>query len=293
MRFKKIIKRIFKILLFSFLFLLVLIAGLIIALQFNSTQNFISQKVINYVSGKTHSVITLKEINISFPKSIVLKDIFMEDQNHDTLLFAHRLLIDIDMMKLFSSVIELNNVSIESATAHINRSMADSSFNFDFIVNAFVPSNVSTSNSSAKASTAFSLKTVSFENVNFIFSDQVSGSDMNFSIGSLETSFKDFNLDKSRYLLNDIVLKNSNISIVESAVAIADTSSSVAFDIGFSNIDLTSINFLYQTPEQTLKSVIGRGVVKVDKINLIDQDIKINKFNLENSSLYFAFNKID
>ena len=99
--------------------LLLVAAGIVIALQFPATQNFLTQKAIHFISDKTHTEVTLGEINIAFPKSIVLKDLFLEDQNHDTLLYTKRLAIDIDMMKLFSHQIEMNTIDIQNLTSHI------------------------------------------------------------------------------------------------------------------------------------------------------------------------------
>ncbi len=287
---KKILKTTLKIFLWIISVLLILIIGIVIALQFSATQNYITQKVVSYISNKTHTVVTLGEINVAFPKSIVLKDLFLEDQKKDTLLYTHHAELDIDMWKLFSSEFQLNNFQIENATLNINRSIADTSFNYEFLINAFV-----TPGPSTKPGWKFSVGDILLVKTRLNYDDETVKSKMSFAIGELKTGFQVFDLDKSVYHLKNISLNNSSVSIIDSstvtAVVSTDTTSTSLIDFAMKNIDLTEVNLLYETIQQKMKMEIGYALIVPNNINISEQNISLEKFTLNNSKFYFAFNK--
>ncbi|MCY7409653.1 MAG: translocation/assembly module TamB domain-containing protein [Chitinophagales bacterium] len=293
-RSKKILKRILKIFGWVFLFLFLLVAGLVVALQFQATQNYLTQKVIHFVSDKTHTRVKLGEINVAFPKSIVLKDLFLEDQQHDTLLYSHRLAVDIDMMKLFSHRIELNLIDIQNLTSHISRSLPDSSFNFDFLINAFIPT---TPVANTKSSWEFSLNNINLENIFFSFNDETAGSQMTFNIGNFKTHFKTFDLDAMKFDMGNIDLANTVASIIQTKVAPAATSADTAsskmnYDLNIHSINLSTVSFLFETPQQKLDMQVGKASVTSNNINLTQQKIDLEKFEMSDSKIDFVINKI-
>ena len=68
---------------------LVLIFVIIAALiQIPVFQNKIVHYATSFVSNKTHTRVEIKNISISFPKSVVIEGIFLEDIQKDTLPFV-------------------------------------------------------------------------------------------------------------------------------------------------------------------------------------------------------------
>ncbi|MEO6165894.1 MAG: hypothetical protein ABIO46_05950, partial [Chitinophagales bacterium] len=294
---KRTITRISKFFLWILLSVVLLLVGVIVALQIPAVQNFVTQKVIHFVSGKTHTEVRLGAINIAFPKSIVLKDLFLEDLNHDTLLYSHRLAVDIDMLKLLSHKIELNKIEVEKLTAHITRSMPDSSFNFDFIINAFSPADSTAkveTDTSQKSPWKFAISGIELKEIFLTFDDETAGSNMNFRIGNFETRFKEFDLDAKKFHIKNISLNKSDFSIIQTQVsATSDTSSStIEYDVDVNEVDLATINFLFQTPEQKISVQVGKAGLTADKINLPKQQVYLKKFSLIDSRIEFAINKI-
>lgn len=277
--------------------MVLLLVGVIVALQVPAVQNFVTQKAIAFVSGKTHSEVRLGEINIAFPKSLVLKDLFLEDLNHDTLFYVHRLSVDIDMLKLLSNKIELNKIDIEKLTAHITRSMPDSSFNFDFIINAFSPADSVTTvptDTSQKSAWKFAIGAIELKELFLTFADETAGSNMNFKIGDFRTRFKEFDLDAKKFHIKNISLSKSDFSIVQTQVSPdTDTSSSaIEYDVDVNELDLTTINLLFQTPAQKISVQIGKAGLTADKIDLPKQQLDLKKFSLTDSKIEFAINKV-
>ena len=80
---------------------------------------------------------SLKHIAISFPKKIVLEELYIEDQSRDTLLYAGELSIDTDLFALLKRRIQLNDVSLDNWKIIISRPSDSETFNYDFIPAAF------------------------------------------------------------------------------------------------------------------------------------------------------------
>ena len=135
----KYVRRIIKTVLWIFVGILGLIILTVAALQFHPVQRYLVQKAVFSISEKTHTRIEIGSVEIAFTHSIVLQNIFIESRQQDTLLFIQTLAADVNLLGLFSHEIKLTNVRIDSLTAHITRTLPDSSFNFDFILHALSP----------------------------------------------------------------------------------------------------------------------------------------------------------
>ncbi|MBA2422193.1 MAG: AsmA family protein, partial [Chitinophagales bacterium] len=289
---KRIVVTVSKIFLWIILSLVLLLVAVIIAIQIPAVQNFITQKAVHFISDKTNTKVTLGHINIGFPKSIVLKDLFLEDMKHDTLLYSHRLSVDIDMFKILSHKIEFNQIEIEQLTAHIIRSMPDSSFNFDFLMNAFGAGDTSAKPEpdTLKSAWKIAIKGIDLKKVHFTFVDETAGRTMQFSIGGFNTQFKDFDLDEKRLYIKNIDVDHTTASIVQTKSAVtSDTASgAILYDIDVKDINLSVLNVLFQTPEQRLNLQVDKAGVSANKIDLQRQQVSFKKFNLSNSSIDFT-----
>ncbi|HZG01350.1 MAG TPA: hypothetical protein VEY71_10115, partial [Chitinophagales bacterium] len=61
---------------------------LALAIQIGPVQNFIVGKATRIVSDKTNTRVEIDHVRIRFPNAVVLKGVFLEDQQKDTLLSA-------------------------------------------------------------------------------------------------------------------------------------------------------------------------------------------------------------
>ena len=125
MNWRKLIKRVLKILAGVIGSLLLLLVVIILLIRIPAVQTYITQKATTYLSSKTHTKIQLKGVWISFPNSVVLDQLFAEDPKHDTLLYLNRLKIDIDMLALIKHRVKVNDLFLSGVNANISRSTVD------------------------------------------------------------------------------------------------------------------------------------------------------------------------
>ena len=100
-------------------------------------QNRIVHYAVSFVSNQTQTRVEINKIRISFPKSVMAEGLFLEDLQKDTLLYAGRVKINLVFRDLFSNMVTLNNVELETGVIRINRLNADSLFNYQFLITAF------------------------------------------------------------------------------------------------------------------------------------------------------------
>jgi uncharacterized protein involved in outer membrane biogenesis len=155
--------------------LVVLIA---LSLNIPAVQNFVKDKAITYLKNKTHTEVSLESIKIALPKEVVLNKFYLEDKKGDTLLYAQKLSVDISLVKLLSNTVEINNIELDKIRANVTRINPDTTFNFSFLMDAFMSEQKKPEDEVAKDSTStmkFSLNTISLNDIGIVYRDDVAG----------------------------------------------------------------------------------------------------------------------
>jgi hypothetical protein len=294
LNFKKIIARTF---LWTGGLILLLFLLVFIVLKFSSVQTYLTHKFTSSISNKTHTVVKLEKVDIRFPKSIILENIFVEDEKKDTLLFAVEIAVDVDMFKLFSKTIELNSVKLDKLTAHISRSESDSAFNFDFILKALSGDqkkqelkNTDTTSEGWR----FNLEGISLANCFFTFNDSVSGTHLNVETGIFDVALNKLDLTHSVFDVDKINIEKTSLSFLQDKESTKkDTTTSPMPDIKIGKINLAQlkINYNNKVSGQQMAYNIGKIFLSADEMNLPQQIIKLNEVNVSGCQAWLAVEK--
>jgi len=296
---RKILRTTFKV----FLWILGIIFGIliiaIIALQIPSVQHLITQKAVTFLEGKLKTKVSVAEINVGFPKYIVIKKLYAEDQKHDTLLYADKLSVDLDFWALKEKNINVNKIKLEQTTAHINRLNPDSAFNYDFIVKAFTSSTPKVKDTTVKP-WEFKIEKIDLQKIFFSYKDDKTKNDINLRLGEFFVSFDKFDLSKSTYLVNKIELSHTNFyysNLAEPTSNLVDTNSVVKNNNAVNNklitalkkLSLNDIHVYYhdKASGQTLKADVGKSFINADKLDIDGQNVEAQQFTLSNTKIDF------
>ena len=290
---KKVFRKTFKVLAWitgSLLFLLLLIYILI---QVPAVQNFARQKLVSYLSKKTQSRIEIKKLSLDFPKRIVLEGVYFEDQKKDTLLYGGNIQVDIALMKLLRSKVEISYIGLTDFNANIYRNGQDSFFNYQYIIDAFA-----TTGTTAQDSTGgmkISLDKINLENIRASFKDDKTGLDFSGRLGKFKTAFKEFDLDQMKFSLPGIVLENvsghfyQNKTLLETQpMAVVEAESDEPFDVNISleNIGVKNIVFDYRNDVSVMAAKLNLGELsaKVKTIDLAKLFVQMGSIKLHNTT---------
>ena len=162
----------------------------------------VKDQVKNYLTKKLNTRIEIGEIDYSLPKWVNIKNIYLEDQNKDTLLFGEELAVDLSMLKLINGNTDIQKVFLKNIIVKVNRSATDSFFNYQFLVDAFA-GNKSTTAIPDTAALKLTLAQLIFNNVSLKFNDQNAGSDFNANIKDLDVLLNTFQPDRLKFFIDD------------------------------------------------------------------------------------------
>ena len=217
----KISRKVLKVALYLVGGLVGLFALVWIALQFPQTQTFVVGKLTRWVSDKTKTKVEIRRVDIDFFKTLVLEGVYLEDQQKDTLLYTGELKVNIGVLGLRNNTIVLNLVSLEDAVVNLKKSARDSTFNYQFLIDAFASDTASTTDTTSAAWTV-DLEQLDFENVRFHYDDPLQGNDLRLSLLKLDADIETLGLNEQHPRINHILLDGLNVAF-EQATAEADT----------------------------------------------------------------------
>ncbi|HEY6975606.1 MAG TPA: translocation/assembly module TamB domain-containing protein, partial [Chitinophagaceae bacterium] len=287
----------------SIIFLLVLV---FILIQIPAVQNFAKNKIVTYLEDKIKTNVSIGTLSIAFPKRIVLKDVYFEDQRKDTLLAGKELRVDIALLKLLNNEVNVDYLLLNGIRTNIYRIQPDTSFNFDYIVKAFAGEQTKPATEDTAASTLkFRLNRIVLKDIRATFKDDETGNDVYFYLGNFETRIKEFDPDNSVYNISRIAVANITTRIhqykpfiqnPESTTTTADTSSSSTYPaLKLDEIDFRNISFNYRNDISALLADlnIGQFITHPENLNLQTLLIQLRDVQLKNTTAKIVLGKTE
>src|SRR5690242_15627803 len=279
----------------SVLFLIMLV---LILIQTSFVQNFARKKVVGYLQGKLHTEVKIGKLDVDFPTTLSLQNVFIADQSKDTLLYGKELAVNMDMVKLISSKIDIKKIALNGVVAKVKRLPPDSVFNFQFIVDAFnTPSSKSTSTDTS--ATQMNIDEVLVNKTRIIYKDLFTGNDMDLTFGHLDTKISTF--DPTHLLFNipsftidglkgyfyqlEPLKKPVKVAVSEKAAQPDNYLQLINDQFKLSNIDVA-----YKSEPSHINTsfVIGNAVFHPKTIDLKNSVLTLKDASLDNSTIVVA-----
>lgn len=89
-------------------------------MQTSVVQTFVVRQITEKLSKTLDTKVSIKRVNISFFSKVVLKEVYIEDQQQDTLLFIDDLIANIDVLNFKKKSIDLASVSLLGTKFHVS-----------------------------------------------------------------------------------------------------------------------------------------------------------------------------
>jgi hypothetical protein len=204
--------------------ILLLMVAIVFLLRTEKMQNFLLQKGASYLSERLKTKVDIAHVKISFFNGIHFQQIFIADQQKDTLAYIGD--IEIRTTELLANYWRkqtpiLQHLNISDAYVNLYREK-DSIWNYAFIENALSSSTSSSEQSvqeekpkdSQISDPLFDLRVINCQRIRFIMRDGWRGEDMIFAVNKLTLQSK--NLQKGKHFsLEDILIDKANIVVKE------------------------------------------------------------------------------
>ena len=169
-------------------------------------QTWLVSQVAESFSKKLNTKVSIKKIDISFFNKLLLRDLLIEDQSKDTLVFAGTAKLSITDWFIFKDKAEIKYLGLDDAIVKMNRT--DSVWNYQFLIDYFdTPSTGKT-----KKQIEFNLKEAHFKNINFIKNDAWIGQNMQVSLKALDLSMQGVDYKNKSIAINNLTLDQPKFS---------------------------------------------------------------------------------
>ena len=276
----------------SSVLLFILIAVLI---QFPAIQTKIIHYVSTSVSNKTHSRADIKNISILFPKSIIINGLYLEDLEHDTLIYAGNLSVNIAFSDLFKNRLHITSFNLEKAVLNLRRTEKDSLFNYNFLISAFSDTlHPKKTEPDKKSRWVFSADILHLKSIKLLFNDEYTGTKISAVLKDLKLKMNQIDLVNSIFKIDELVIDdlNSNVLITRNINAKENTKVIVSpiILVNKFHINNTNISYADSNSRQSGIAFINQLQVNEGSIDLQQQILTLDKIALIKSDLHYIQN---
>ncbi len=267
--------------------MLLLLVMALVALNFSSVQNFIAQKATKILSEKLNTKVSIGSARVDFLNRISLENVYIEDLEQDTLLYAGRLQTQFTNWIIFKDKGTINSILLEDALIRIKRENSKSPWNFQFIIDAFASDKKKEKNNQELPD--IELEKLNFNRVRIQDFEDNRGNKWAMQIGTMQLRGEDFDFKNRKIYLKDLLLEDFDFWVTHAPVRknpppiiIPDLSTKTPFnpqgyDIRLGEVAIKNGTFKLNTMQEPIlpNQFDGRNI-EVEKIQLKATQLQIN-----------------
>jgi hypothetical protein len=277
----------------SVLFLIILV---FILIQTSFVQNFARKKVVTYLEHKLKTKVAIGKLNVDFPRSLSLQNVFIEDQSKDTLLYGGEIKVNINMVRLLSNDIQIKEIALNNIVVEVKRLPPDSVFNFQFIVDAFTSEQKKVPQQQDTATLKMNIDEILVNKTRVVYQDAFTGNDMDLVFGHLDTKISTFDPTHLLFNVPTITLNGLKGYFYQNEPlkqplkkTVSEASAQPENYLQFINkeINLSNIDVAYKSQSSHINSsfVIANAQVHPKTIDLKNSVITLNDLSMDKSDI--------
>ena len=204
-------RRLLRITLRTLLTLFIILLLVFFLIQTPFVQNFARSRAESYLSRKLRVPVRIGHLDITFFRSITLKDIYIPDPQKDTLLAAGEVHVRLRMLGLLHNQLDVQEIDCKDITANIlRRSPTDTTFNYQFIIDAFTNPHPGPPDTTKSSPFQIGMNRLLLDNIHFVYSDTLTGNTAVLTIGHSRTDMRTLDLEKQLYTVADATFQNTS-----------------------------------------------------------------------------------
>lgn len=204
-----------------FLWLPLLLVGLVIAggwaIQKPAVQKFLAKKATAYLADKMNTQIQVGGVYVDVWRRILLEEVYIEDWDCDTLLYAKRLKVDINGWQLLNKAVQIDGVELQNAYVRLYRgSELKDKFNFKYPLDELItPKPKEDKPSETSKPWCFDLNYLTLDNIRFELIDKQENTDVAVKLAHFQADFDNFDIVEHRMELNKLLIAQPVIAYTQ------------------------------------------------------------------------------
>ncbi|WEK33504.1 MAG: translocation/assembly module TamB [Candidatus Pseudobacter hemicellulosilyticus] len=289
-----------RIVLKTILILLSVLIVIVILLLTPPVQNFVKDKAQNWLSKKLDTKVEIGRLHIGIPNTVTLASLYIEDKNKDTLLYSGELQVNMDMWRLLKSELLIYDIGLSNLTANVTRTLPDTAFNFQFIIDAFASKDTVTSTDTSSFKMNF--RHIVLDNVRLRYLDTITGNDMRVAFAKLDTRIDVFDPAHSVFdvpvtelngLRAYVYQRKPLVTPEPEAVDKAEAKEPSTFTLNIGKIALNNCFADYGNDASAFYTTLdlGKLAVNADLFDLSNRRIDLSKLQLHNTNAQVRLGK--
>ena len=274
-RFLKLILTIFGILFF-------LLLTTFLVLKSSKVQTYLTRKVSSYLSKEYNTVVSAGNVNLSLFDGLVLKDLYVEDRQKDTLLYIHYVGVFPKNFPSSASKLKFRKIAIDSLYVNIYQ-LPDSIMNFQFIADYFASED---EQEDEKSEMLIQCNDFEITKSRLVYRELNPDSTKGLNYGDI--SVNEFN-----FIIDDFELKNDDISFASANISLREQCGFKLDSLYIENglikpQGIRSSNFIFKTPRSfVLISQLNLSFNSWDDFDDFSNSVKMNASFVPGSRMVF------
>ncbi len=279
---RPLIRRLVRIFLRTLLTIFIILLLVFFLIQTPWVQDFARAKAEKYLSRKLNTRVRVGHLDITFFRSVTLKDVYIEDRHRDTLLSAGLIDVQLRMLGLLHNDLDIKQIHLSDLTAKVLRQGADTVFNYQFIIDAFAGGASSKPDTSKGQPMKMEFHELLLDRIRLTYIDTLSGNTATANIGHSQTNIDGVDLDSLRFQVSRLDMdhssffyRNSQNAIVTGADLAGLRSQGLTLDLNkliihARGLQLDSVNYALDNTKQPRQK---RGM---DYYHLLANDLTLH-----------------
>lgn len=199
--------------------LIVLAVSIRLIVRVPAVQTWLVQRVTGYLSDELNTNISISAVDIRLFRSVDLKDIYIEDLQHDTLLYAKNLEAKISTFNWEKRLLVLKSIHLDKARIGVKHYASPRNYNIDFLIDYFSSDTPDTS-----ASEPWKVRV---ENI-YLTGNTVTYRDLKYDDKTRCVDFEDIKLTQLNVHLTDLQPEGDSVSFNVRKISFLEKSGFVA-----------------------------------------------------------------
>lgn len=277
---------------------LLLVFFILLSLQLQPVQNFLKDEALGIYREKVDTRVELERLSVNFPSNLILENLYLEDQDNDTLAYIKKLRVDANMWKLLSGELPISSIELSGFVGKLHVNPQDTTFNFNHILTAFAADSTAaqqdtttvsqdTTTTQSSSGLDIDIDAVHIDNSRFYFDDTTSGFRMMYGIGNFDVELREFDLNKMIFHISDISLSNSSGMFVQTAdvPSTEEESEQVEIDFAVDEVAIEQVKFLFESIPGEIKVLtdVGSLTGNLKEIDINTMDYIAEELHLSNT----------
>ncbi|MGR3810894.1 translocation/assembly module TamB domain-containing protein [Jiulongibacter sp. NS-SX5] len=270
--------------------IIVTMLALAFYIQSGAGQRTVQNQLNKFVGNKLSTPFRVGEVKYSIPDWVILRDVYVEDLQKDTLVAAGEVRIDLDMFSLLRGALQVNTLELTDGNIKLYTPENTSDFNYQFLIDAFAGETDTLSvDTTSSGANPFVLDEAILKKTRFLYKENTSGIDFSAEIGKGEVDFSDFDINGNLYAISDVEVDNlkANLITAKPTFPVESETSGDPVQLKLGNIDITRLYWAYNGKDTGIENTISAMAASVafDELDLEEQHIYLDRFVSENADV--------